>query len=226
MESRHRSAFTDAADRRVRRRAHSTGPDAVPARAPGRSRRSAPAPRPGCRSATTRPCSWRSIVRAMGARDAVEVGTFTGYSALASHAGSGPDGHAALLRRERGVDGHRRAKRGSAPGSPTASSSASAPALDTLRALPQGGAVRLRVHRRRQARLSRLLRGDPPAHSGRAGSSSSTTCSRAGGVIDESQTRRERRRHPRRSTTPSCKDERVRVVLLPIGDGVSVVQKL
>ncbi|HWE54033.1 MAG TPA: class I SAM-dependent methyltransferase [Acidimicrobiales bacterium] len=33
------------------------------------------------------------VVRAMGARQAVEVGTFTGYSALAVARGLGPDGH-------------------------------------------------------------------------------------------------------------------------------------
>ena len=42
-----------------------------------------------------------------GARNAVEVGTFTGYSSICLARGLGPGGGLHLLRRERGVDGDR-----------------------------------------------------------------------------------------------------------------------
>ena len=49
------------------------------------------------------------LARAIGARRAIEVGTFTGYSALCLARGLPDDGRADRLRRERGVDRDRAA---------------------------------------------------------------------------------------------------------------------
>ena len=100
------------------------------------------------------------LVRAIGARRALELGTFTGYSAICIARGLPADGRlrrlrartrsrrdrAALLRRGRGRRPDRAAAR---PGARDA-------ARDARRR-----AVRLRLHRRRQAELRRLLRGVP-----------------------------------------------------------------
>ncbi len=89
---------------------------------------------------------------------AVEVGTFTGYSALCIARGPRERRASAVLRRERGVDGDRSwawAKAGVADRIELRI----APAIDTLRALPTDDDDRPRVHRRRQDELRRLLRG-------------------------------------------------------------------
>ena len=81
----------------------------------------------------------------------------------ASPAASAPEGHADLLRRERGVDRHRAgalgARRRGRPDRP-----AHRAGLETLAALPADDALRPRLHRRRQAELPPLLRGAPPPH--------------------------------------------------------------
>ena len=68
------------------------------------------------------------LVRLIGARRAIEIGTFTGYSALAVASALPPDGHARLLRRQRRVDADRAPLLGARPASPTGSSCACAPA--------------------------------------------------------------------------------------------------
>ena len=95
------------------------------------------------------------LTRLIGARSAVEVGTFTGYSSLCIARGLAADGQLLVLRRVRGVDGDRRGARGTRPASPTASTSASRPRADTLRGAAAGRDDRPRVHRRRQAELPR-----------------------------------------------------------------------
>ena len=103
------------------------------------------------------------LARAIGARRAIEVGTFTGYSAICIARGLAADGSllccdvseewTAIARRyweKAGVAGRITLKL--------------APALDTLRALPSGADVRLRLHRRRQDQLSPLLRGSAAPH--------------------------------------------------------------
>ena len=100
------------------------------------------------------------LTRLIGARSAVEVGTFTGYSSLCIARGLPADGQllccdvseewTAIARRawdEAGVADRIELR--------------IAPGADTLRALPDGRDDRPRVHRRRQARLRRILRGDP-----------------------------------------------------------------
>ena len=107
------------------------------------------------------------LTRAVGARHAVEVGTFTGYSSLAVARGLPDDGHllccdvseewTAIARRywERAGVADRITLR-------------IGPAADTLAALDPEPAVRPGLHRRRQARLPALLRrAGAPAAAGR-----------------------------------------------------------
>ena len=103
------------------------------------------------------------LARAIGARRAIEVGTFTGYSAICIARGLAEGGSllccdvseewTAIARRyweKAGVAGRITLKL--------------APALDTLRALPSDPSFRSRLHRRRQDQLSSLLRGNPAPH--------------------------------------------------------------
>jgi caffeoyl-CoA O-methyltransferase len=163
------------------------------------------------------------IARAMGARRAVEVGTFTGYSALALARGMGPEGRllccdvnekwTAIAREywERaGVSDRIELRLG--------------PAIDTLRALPRGEQFDLAFldadktgylayYQEIVPRLRRggLLLADNTLQGGDvldAGADDESAV--AMGVFNDTV----------------AADPRVRVVLLPIGDGVSFLQKL
>ena len=101
------------------------------------------------------------LVAAIGAREALEVGTFLGYGAIAIARGLPDDGRLVCLRARRGLRRARAASTCARRGSSSGSSSASGPALESLRAMDERRAVRLRLHRRRQDRVHRLLRGDP-----------------------------------------------------------------
>jgi caffeoyl-CoA O-methyltransferase len=163
------------------------------------------------------------LARAIGARRAVEVGTFTGYSALAVARGMGPGGHLLCLdvseewtaiAREywarAGVDDRIELRLG--------------PAIDTLRSLLNDEQFDL-------AFVDADKTGYPDYYDEliprlRAGGLLLADNTLQGGrVIDESADD---------SSTSAIRifndrvaaDSRVRVVLLPIGDGVSVIQKL
>lgn len=163
------------------------------------------------------------IARSMGARRAVEVGTFTGYSALALARGMGPEGRllccdvnekwTAIAREywERaGVSDRIELRLG--------------PAIETLRALPRGEQFDLAFldadktgylvyYQEIVPRLRRggLLLADNTLQGGdvldaRADDESAVAI----GVFNDTV----------------AADPRVRVVLLPIGDGVTFLQKL
>jgi predicted O-methyltransferase YrrM len=163
------------------------------------------------------------IARAMGARRAIEVGTFTGYSALAVVRGMGPDGRllccdvskewTAIAREywERaGVSDQIELRLG--------------PALDTLRSLPPGEQFDLAfvdadktgylayyeeiVPRLRQGGL---LLADNTLQGGRVLDA---------GADDESTVA------IRAFNDTVTADRRTRAVLLPIGDGVTFLQKV
>jgi caffeoyl-CoA O-methyltransferase len=163
------------------------------------------------------------LVRAMGATSAVEIGTFTGYSALAVARGLGPGGHllccdisqdwTAIARaawQEAGVADRIELRVG--------------PALDTLRALPPGeqfdfafiDADKTGYAQYYQEVLARLRPG---------GLILLDNMLQGGRVADD------RASDPdvaaiRSLNDAIAADPRVTVVLLPIGDGVSLVQKL
>jgi len=90
METRHRSRFTDP-DIDAYAATHSTGPDEVQ-----RELQQVTADQTGWAAqmqiGDDQAVLMETIVRAMGATRAVEVGTFTGYSALAVARGLGPSG--------------------------------------------------------------------------------------------------------------------------------------
>jgi caffeoyl-CoA O-methyltransferase len=163
------------------------------------------------------------LVRAMGAKRAIEIGTFTGYSALAVARGLGPDGHllccdvseewTSIARdawKEAGVAGRIELRIG--------------PGLETLRSLPSGeqfdfafidadktGYPDYYEEVLARLRVGGLILLDNMLQGGRVVDSS---------VNDESVSA------IRSLNGAIATDPRVKVVLLAIGDGVSFVQKL
>jgi caffeoyl-CoA O-methyltransferase len=163
------------------------------------------------------------IARAMGARRALEVGTFTGYSALAVAQGMGPEGRllccdvseewTAIAReywQRAGVSDRIELRLG--------------PAIDTLRALPleeqfdlafvdadKTGYVAYYEEVVPRLRRGGLLLADNTLQDGR--------------VLD-ADADDESTAAIRSFNDHVAADRRVRVVLLPIGDGVSFVQKI
>jgi caffeoyl-CoA O-methyltransferase len=163
------------------------------------------------------------LVRAMGATRAVEIGTFTGYSALAVARGLGPGGRllccdisqewtsiARAAWQQAGVADRIELRLG--------------PALDTLRALPRGeqfdfafiDADKTGYPQYYEEVLTRLRPGgliilDNTLQDGRV----------VGDLADDADV------EAIRSVNDTiAADPRVKVVLLPIGDGVTFVQKL
>jgi caffeoyl-CoA O-methyltransferase len=221
VEARRRSRFTDPAiDEYAAGR--STGPDAVQHELQiVTEERTGPASR--MQIGDDQAVLMELLVRAMGAKRAVEVGTFTGYSALAVARGLGPDGRllccdvseewTAIAREaweKAGVADRIELKIG--------------PGIDTLRALPPGeqfdfgfiDADKTGYDGYYEEILARLRPGgllllDNMLQSGRVVDPSAT---------DESVTA------IRDLNDKIVRDDRVRVVLLTVGDGVSVVQKL
>ena len=157
-------------------------------------------------------------------RHAVEVGTFTGYSSLCIARGLADGGRLALLRRERGVD-----RRSAAP----LGAGGVADRID-LRIAP-GDRDAARAARPSRPSTSRSSTPTSPATSAttrsssrgcdRTACSSSTTCCGAARSSTPDATDDEHRRHPSASTTTSPPTTRVDVVMLPIGDGLTVARK-
>jgi caffeoyl-CoA O-methyltransferase len=221
MASRRRSRFTEAAIDEYAAE-HSTGPDDVQ-----RDLQAVTAEKTGgaamMQIGDDQAVLMETIVRAMGARRAVEVGTFTGYSALAVARGMGPEGRllccdvseewTAIARdawERAGVSDRIDLRIG--------------PGIDTLRSLP----------REEQFDFA-FIDADKPGYPGyyeeilprlRTGGLILIDNVLQGGrvvdenAIDESVT------VIRELNDTIVDDKRVRVVLLPIGDGVSVVQKV
>ena len=111
---------------------HGSPPDAVQVGA-HRGDRARSARSPACRSRPSRARSSRCSRGSLGARSAVEVGTFTGYSSLCIARGPRRRRPAAVLRRVRGVDGDRRAGPGTRAGVADRIDLRIAPGADTLR---------------------------------------------------------------------------------------------
>jgi caffeoyl-CoA O-methyltransferase len=162
------------------------------------------------------------IARAMGARNAIEIGTFTGYSSLAVARGMGPEGRllccdvseewtsvARDFWDRAGVADRIELRLG--------------PALDTLRSLP----------REEQFDLA-FVDADKTGYAGyyeeliprmrRGGLILVDNTLQGGRVVDESADD-DNTVAIRRFNDDVLADQRVRLVLLPIGDGVTVIQK-
>jgi predicted O-methyltransferase YrrM len=221
MESRRRSRFTDP-EIEAYAAAHSTGPDEVQ-----RELQKVTAEKTGAASrmqiGDDQAVLMEIIARAMGARRGVEVGTFTGYSALAVARGMGPEGRllccdvseewTAIAReawQKAGVADRIDLRIG--------------PAAETLQSLPEEeqfdfafiDADKTGYPTYYEEILPRLRAGglilvDNVLQSGR--------------VIDDSATD-ENVVAIRKLNDTIAHDPRVRVVMLPIGDGVSAVQKM
>jgi caffeoyl-CoA O-methyltransferase len=221
MEARRRSRFTEPAIDEYSAE-HSTGPDDHQRRLQiVTQEKTGPASR--MQIGDDQALLMEMIVRAMGAKRAVEVGTFTGYSALAVARGLGPDGHllccdvneewTAIARdawEQADVADRIELKIG--------------PGIETLRALPveeqfdfafidadKTGYAEYYEEILTRLRPGGLLLLDNMLQGGR--------------VVDESEND-ESVVAIRSLNNAIMDDERVRVVLVPIGDGVSVVQKL
>jgi caffeoyl-CoA O-methyltransferase len=163
------------------------------------------------------------IVRAMGARRAVEVGTFTGYSALAIARGLGSEGRLLCcdVSEEWTAIGREAWERA---GVADRIDLRIAPAIDTLRSLPEEEQFDFAFIDADKTGYPAyyeeiLLRTRP------GGLILIDNVLQGGRVIDESKTD-ESVVAIRELNDAIVKDERVLVVLLPIGDGVSVVQKI
>jgi caffeoyl-CoA O-methyltransferase len=220
MASRRRSRFTDeaideyAAD-------HSTGPDGVQQRL-----QAVTAEKTGgaamMQIGDDQAVLMELIARAMGARNAIEIGTFTGYSSLAVARGMGPEGRllccdvseewtsvARDFWDRAGVADRIELRLG--------------PALDTLRSLP----------REEQFDLA-FVDADKTGYAGyyeeliprmrRGGLILVDNTLQGGRVVDESADD-DNTVAIRRFNDDVLADQRVRLVLLPIGDGVTVIQK-
>jgi caffeoyl-CoA O-methyltransferase len=162
------------------------------------------------------------LVRAMGAKRAVEVGTFTGYSALAVARGLGPDGH--LLCCDVSEEWTSIARQAwQRAGVAERIELRIGPGLETLRALPiveQFDFAFIDADKPGYAAyyeevLARLRPG---------GLMLLDNMLQGGRVIDEDDST-ESVTAIRSLNDAIAGDPRVKVVLLPVGDGVSFVQK-
>jgi predicted O-methyltransferase YrrM len=221
MATRRRSEYTDAAIDAYAGE-HSTGPDDVQQRLQATTKENtgwAVAMQIGDDQAVL----MEMIARAMGARRAVEIGTFTGYSSLAVARGMGPEGRllccdvseewTAMARtawEEAGVADRIELKIG--------------PAIDTLRALPLEEQFDL-------AFIDADKTGYPAYYDEilprlRVGGLILIDNTLQGGRVIDATADDDNVQAIRSLNDAIVRDERVKVVLLPIGDGVSVVQKL
>ena len=162
------------------------------------------------------------IVRAMGVRSAIEIGTFTGYSALAVARGMGPEGRLLCLDLSDEWTSIARSFWARA-GVADRIELRLGPAMDTLKALPAGeqfdfafvdadksGYPGYYDELLPRMRRGGLLLADNTLRDGKvlkAGTDADTEAIKA-------------------FNDTVAADERVRVLLLPLGDGVSVIQKL
>jgi caffeoyl-CoA O-methyltransferase len=219
--ARSRSRFTDAVIGEYAA-AHSTQPDALQLdlQAATREKTGRAA---GMQIGDDQAVLMEMLVRAMGAKRAVEIGTFTGYSALAVARGLGPDGHllccdvseewTAVARdawQKAGVADRIELRIG--------------PGLETLRSLPAGVQFDFA-----------FIDADKPGYP--AYYEEVLTRLRPGGLLlldNMLQSGRVADEHADGENVTAIRslndaiaaDPRVKVVLLPIGDGVSFVQKL
>jgi len=163
------------------------------------------------------------VARAMGARSGLEVGTFTGYSALALARGMGPEGHLLCcdvseewtsIAREywekAGVADRIELKIG--------------PALETLRALPDSTEFDV-------AFLDADKVGYPDYYEEivprlRQGGLLLVDNTLQGGRVLDPEAEDDSTRAVHKLNGRIASDDRVRTVMLPIGDGIALVQRV
>lgn len=163
------------------------------------------------------------LARALGARRAIEVGTFTGTSALAVARGMGPEGR--LLCCDMSEEWTAIARQAwEEAGVADRIELVLAPALDTIRALPEDTVFDLAfVDADKEGYLGYYEELLPRLRPGGLFVADNTLWS--GRVLDPDVTDEDTVAIRRFNDTVAA-DERVRTVLLTLGDGVTVVQKL
>ncbi len=221
MATRSRSQFVDEAVVDYAS-AHSDGPDevqlALQAVTQERTGRAA-----GMQIGDDQAALMEIIARAMGARTAIEVGTFTGYSALALARGMGPAGR--LLCCDVSEEWTAIAKEYWArAGLSDRIELRIGPAIDTLRSLPMDEQFDL-------AFVDADKTGYPSYYDEilprlRPGGLLLVDNTLFGGGVLETENRDESVMAIRSLNDRVVQDPRVRVVMLPIGDGLTFVQKL
>lgn len=163
------------------------------------------------------------VARAMGARRAIEVGTFTGTSALAVARGMGPDGRLLCCDVSEEWTSVARAAWEEA-GVAERIELVLAPALDTIRALPAGTVFDLAfVDADKEGYLGYYTELLPRLRPGGLFVADNTLWS--GRVLDPGPTDEDTVAIREFNDTVAA-DDRVRAVLLTLGDGVTVIQKL
>ena len=162
------------------------------------------------------------IARAIGARRAVEVGTFTGYSALAVARGMGPEGRLLccdVSEEWTAIAREHWAKAGVADRIDLRIG----PAIDTLRSLPRDEPIDLAfVDADKPAYLDYYEELVPRLRTGGLLLADNTL--QNGGVLDQ-ESADENVMAMQRFNDRVLADDRMRSVMLPLGDGVTVVQK-
>ena len=165
----------------------------------------------------------RLIVQLSGARSAVEVGTFTGYSALAIARGLPPDGHLLCceVNEEWTSIGRKHWRRA---GVDHKINLVIAPALETLRSLPADAAFDFAfIDADKQNYLvyyEEILRHMP------VGGLIAADNVLWMGMVADPNARDEDTEAIRRFNDFVVGDERVEVVMLPVSDGISLIRKV
>ncbi|MEZ5206776.1 MAG: class I SAM-dependent methyltransferase [Acidimicrobiales bacterium] len=164
------------------------------------------------------------LTAAIGATSAVEVGTFTGYSALCIARGLAPGGRllACDVSHEWTALGR---KAWEAAGVADRIDLPESPALETLRSLPQEPTVDLAFIDADKPNYLAVQRAHCPG-CGPAGSCCSTTCS-----VGRRRHRSRRRRrahpgHPRLQRRRRRRSARIECVMLPVADGLTILRRL
>jgi len=165
----------------------------------------------------------RLVVQISGARSAVEVGTFTGYSALAIARGLPPDGHLLCcdVNEEWTSIGSKHWRRA---GVDHKINLVIAPALETLRSLPADAAFDFAfIDADKQNYLAyyeEILRRMP------VGGLIAADNVLWMGMVADPNARDEDTEAIRRFNDFVVGDERVEVVMLPVSDGISLIRKV
>ena len=164
------------------------------------------------------------LTRLVGATQAVEVGTFTGYSALCIARGLPDDGR--LLCCDVSEEWTAIGRRAwDDAGVADQIELVIAPAVDTLRALPNERVPRPRVHRRRQAELPRVLRGDRCTRLRPNGVILVDNVLWGGRIVDPDADDENRGRDPRLQRPGRRRRPRRQPRMLTLGDGLTLLRK-
>ncbi|HVW31616.1 MAG TPA: class I SAM-dependent methyltransferase [Acidimicrobiia bacterium] len=221
MSARARSHFIDPpiADYAL---GHSSGPDAVQVQLQQvTAERTGPAA--GMQIGDDQAVLLEILARALGAKRAVEIGTFTGYSSLALARGMGPGGRLICLDVSEEWTSIAR-DHWTKAGVADRIELIIGPALDTLRALPSYGTFDLAFVDADKTGYADYYEELVPRL--RPGGLLLVDNTLWGGAVLDEKDDSDDTAAIRAVNDTIAADERVRTVLLPIGDGLTIAQKL